>query len=339
MTANRNCPDRASDATDTNELVKAMIEGDRRALAQAITLVESTSDAHRGQAEALLEAAQPHSGRSIRVGVTGLPGVGKSSLIEAVGLHAIQQEHRVAVLAVDPSSSVSGGSILGDKTRMQELARNNAAFVRPSPTGGTLGGVARRTREAMLLCDAAGYDVVFVETVGVGQSEMAVVDMTDMFLLMLLPGAGDELQGLKRGVAELAHVILINKADGDLADQAVQTAADYRAALGLLQPVANDWSVPVATCSMTTGDGVAEIWSLIGRFQKIFEGSGDMARRRSVQTKSWMWSEVDEGLRAALRTHREVKRVLPALEADVTDGRTSATAAARLLLEAFRSAD
>ena len=339
MSANRNRPDRVPDATDTNELLRAVIEGDRRALAQAITLVESTSEMHRGQAEALMNAAQPHSGRSIRVGVTGLPGVGKSSLIEAVGLRAIDQEHRVAVLAVDPSSSVSGGSILGDKTRMQELARNSAAFVRPSPTGGTLGGVARRTREAMLLCEAAGYDVVFVETVGVGQSEMAVADMTDMFLLMLLPGAGDELQGLKRGLAELAHVILINKADGDLADQAVRTAADYRAALGLLQPVANEWSVPVATCSMATGDGVAEIWSLIGSFQKTFDGSGDIARRRSVQAKAWMWSEVDEGLRAALRNHHEVRRVLSALETEVAEGRTSPTAAAGLLLAAFRGGD
>jgi LAO/AO transport system kinase len=339
MSAKRSRPDPASDATETDDLVKAVIEGDRRALAQAITLVESTSEAHRGQAEALLEAAQPHSGRSIRVGVTGLPGVGKSSLIEAVGLQAVDQGHRVAVLAVDPSSSISGGSILGDKTRMQELARNTAAFVRPSPTAGTLGGVARRTREAMLLCEAAGYDVVFVETVGVGQSEIAVADMTDMFLLMLLPGAGDELQGLKRGVAELAHAVLINKADGDLAEQAVRTAADYRAALGLLQPVTNEWSVPVATCSIATGDGVAEIWSLIGRFQNTFEGSGDIARRRSEQAKAWMWSEVDEGLRMALRTHHEVKRVLRALEAEVADGRTSATAAARLLLEAFQIGD
>ena len=336
MTANRSRPDSASDATDTDRLIGAVIEGDRRALAQAITLVESTSDEHREKAEALLDALLLHSGRSIRVGVTGLPGVGKSSLIEAVRLHAINLGHRVAVLAIDPSSSVSGGSILGDKTRMQELARNNRAFVRPSPTGGTLGGVARRTREAMLICEAAGYDVVFVETVGVGQSEIAVADMTDMFLMMLLPGAGDQLQGLKRGVVELAHVILINKADGDLADQAVRTAADYRAALDLLQPAAKEWTVPVATCSMATSEGVAEIWSLISGFQKTFDGSGDIARHRRTQANAWMWSAVGERLREALRTHHEVRRVLPAIEADVAEGRKAPTAAARLLLDTFR---
>ena len=339
MSANRRRPDGTSDATDANSLIEAVIEGDRRALARAITLIESTSDTHRGKAEALLDSLSPHSGHSIRVGVTGLPGVGKSSLIEVVGLHAINLGRRVAVLAIDPSSSVSGGSILGDKTRMQELARNNCAFVRPSPTGGTLGGVARRTREAMLLCETAGYDVVFVETVGVGQSEMAVADMTDMFLLMLLPGAGDELQGLKRGVAELADVILVNKADGDLADQAARTAADYRAALGVLQPAAREWTVPVATCSMAAGEGVAEIWSLIAKFQETFQGSGDIALHRSAQSNAWMWSEVGEGLQEALRTHREVRRVLPAIEADVVEGRKAPSAAARLLLEAFHNND
>lgn len=336
MSADRGGLNGMSDVADTDALIAAVIEGDRRALAQAITLIESTSDAHRVQAEAVFDAILPHSGRSIRVGVTGLPGVGKSTLIEVVGLHAIALERRIAVLAVDPSSSVSGGSILGDKTRMQELGRSSHAFVRPSPTGGTLGGVARRTREAILLCEAAGFDVVFVETVGVGQSEMAVADMTDLFLLMLLPGAGDELQGLKRGVAELAHVILINKADGALAEQAVRTAADYRAAVGLLHSAANDWSVPVATCSMAAGTGVDEIWTLISEFQEKFEGSGDIASRRRAQANAWMWSELGEGLKTALRTHHEVRRVLSEVEGDVAKGRTTPTAAAKLLLDAFR---
>jgi LAO/AO transport system kinase len=331
----RGQPDRTLGASDTDKLVKAVIDGDRRALAQAITLVESTRLADRAGADALLNALLPHSGRSIRIGVTGLPGVGKSSLIEVVGLHAIELGHRVAVLAVDPSSSLSGGSILGDKTRMQELARNDRAFVRPSPTGGTLGGVARRTREAMLLCEAAGYDVILVETVGVGQSETAVADMSDMFLLMLLPGAGDELQGLKRGVVEMADAILINKADGDLADQATRTAADYRAALGFLRPTSNEWSVSVSTCSMATGDGVLNIWSLIGRFREVFGASGDIARRRALQANTWMWSEVGEGLKEALKANSEVRGVLPAIETDVSEGRRAPTVAAHLLLEAF----
>lgn len=284
----------------------------------------------------MLNALLPYSGRSIRVGITGLPGVGKSSLIEVVGHHAIDLGHRVAVLAVDPSSSRSGGSILGDKTRMEELARNDRAFVRPSPTGGTLGGVARRTREAMLICEAAGYDVIFVETVGVGQSETAVADMSDMFLLMLLPGAGDELQGLKRGVVEMADAILINKADGDMVEQANRTAADYRAALGFLRPVSHEWSVPVSTCSMATSVGGSEVWSLIGQFQKIYQASGDIGRRRVVQTNAWMWSEVGEGLKAALRENGEVMRLLSEIETDVSEGRMAPTATAHLLLETFR---
>ena len=312
------------------------MDGDRRALAQAITLVESTHTGHRARADDVLNALLPYSGRSIRVGITGLPGVGKSSLIEVVGHHAIDLGHRVAVLAVDPSSSRSGGSILGDKTRMQELARNDRAFVRPSPTGGNLGGVARRTREAMLICEAAGYDVIFVETVGVGQSETAVADMSDMFLLMLLPGAGDELQGLKRGVVEMADAILINKADGDMVEQANRTAADYRAALGFLRPVSHEWSVPVSTCSMATSVGGSEVWSLIGQFQKIYQASGDIGRRRVVQTNAWMWSEVGEGLKAALRENGEVMRLLSEIEADVSEGRMVPTATAHLLLETFR---
>ena len=319
-----------------DNLVKAVLDGDRRALAQAITLVESTYTAHRARAEEVLNALLPYSGRSIRIGITGLPGVGKSSLIEVVGLHAIDLGYRVAVLAVDPSSSRSGGSILGDKTRMYELARNDCAFVRPSPASGTLGGVARRTREAMLICEAAGYDVIFVETVGVGQSEMAVSDMSDMFLLMLLPGAGDELQGLKRGVVEMADAILINKADGDMVAQANRTAADYRAAFGFLRPASNKWLVPVSTCSMVTSVGGSEIWSLIAQFWQIFETSGDITRRRAVQTIAWMWSEVGEGLKTTLRENVDVMRVLSDIETDVSEGRMAPTAAARLLLETFR---
>ncbi len=309
--------------------------GDRRALARGITLVESTRNDHRGTADELLQILLPHSGNSIRIGITGVPGVGKSTFIEAFGLYVIGQGHRVAVLAVDPSSKRSGGSILGDKTRMEELSKNDAAFIRPSPAGETLGGVARRTREAMLLCEAAGFDVVFVETVGVGQSETAVAELTDLFLLLLLPGGGDELQGLKRGIVEMADLVLVNKDDGDLADAAQRAASEYRAALHLLGAGTADWPVPVATCSALTGKGIDEAWQWVETFRTTMAPTGALAVRRAAQARAWMWSEIREGLMETLKANRAVADCLPALEADVGEGRITPAAAARRLLDAF----
>jgi LAO/AO transport system kinase len=317
---------------DLADLIRA---GDRRALARGITLVESTRADHREQTSELLDLLLPDAGDSIRIGITGVPGVGKSTFIEAFGAHVIDRGHRVAVLAVDPTSRRSGGSILGDKTRMEELARNESAFIRPSPAGGTLGGVARRTREAMLLCEAAGFDVIFVETVGVGQSETAVADMTDMFLLLLLPGGGDELQGLKRGIVEMADLVLVNKDDGDLADAARRAAAEYSGALHLLGAGTPDWPVPVATCSALTGKGIGEAWRLVEDFHAAMEPAGAIAARRAGQAREWMWSEIREGLIATLKSNRGVAMRLPELEAEVAAGRITPTAAARGLLEAF----
>jgi LAO/AO transport system kinase len=317
---------------DLADLIRA---GDRRALARGITLVESTRADHCEQTSELLDLLLPDAGDSIRIGITGVPGVGKSTFIEAFGAHVIDRGHRVAVLAVDPTSRRSGGSILGDKTRMEELARNESAFIRPSPAGGTLGGVARRTREAMLLCEAAGFDVIFVETVGVGQSETAVADMTDMFLLLLLPGGGDELQGLKRGIVEMADLVLVNKDDGDLADAARRAAAEYSGALHLLGAGTPDWPVPVATCSALTGKGIGEAWRLVEDFHAAMEPAGAIAARRAGQAREWMWSEIREGLIATLKSNRGVAMRLPELEAEVAAGRITPTAAARGLLEAF----
>ena len=266
---------------DVERLSEAIRAGDRRALARAITLVESTRPDHRAGAERLLEALLPHAGRSVRIGITGVPGVGKSTFIERFGLHVIGQGHRIAVLAVDPSSKRSGGSILGDKTRMQDLSTNRDAYIRPSPAGATLGGVARRTREAMLVCEAAGFDVVLVETVGVGQSETAVADMVDMFVLLLLPGGGDELQGIKRGIVELAELVIVNKADGDLADAALRTAADYRNALRLLRPPSPNWRVAVERCSALTGEGIPEVWRTVERYREVLGATGEIASRRA----------------------------------------------------------
>jgi len=317
------------------ELANGVLAGDRRVLAQAITLVESTRADHRAQAEDLLEQVLPKSGGAIRLGISGSPGVGKSTFIEALGLFLIEAGHRVAVLAVDPSSQRSKGSILGDKTRMQDLARAEAAFIRPSPAGGTLGGVARRTREAVLVCEAAGFDVVIVETVGVGQSETAVADMVDMFLLLLQPGAGDELQGFKRGIIELADLFVVTKADGELADAAIRAAAAYQGALQFLRPVNPRWRPPVLSCSSVSGAGVTEVWAAVVRYQDTMSAAGDLAAKRAAQARAWMWSEVSETVLSALRAHPEVARQLADLETAVMAGRTTPATAARSLLQAF----
>jgi LAO/AO transport system kinase len=315
------------------ELARQLVDGDRRALARAITLVESTRPDHRDDAEALLAEILPETGRSIRVGISGAPGAGKSTFIEAFGIHVVEQDHRVAVLAVDPSSSRSGGSILGDKTRMERLTRSPDAFVRPSPTRGTLGGVARRTREAILLCEAAGFDVVLVETVGVGQSEVQVAAMVDCFLVLIAPGAGDELQGLKRGIMELADIVVVNKADGDLAAPAKTTAADYAAALHLLRPRTPGWSPPVLLCSALEGTGIGEVWGAISGYAAQL--GDEIAERRGRQAQEWLWSEVTESLLDALRADATIARRARRLEADVASGTVTPSAAARELLQAF----
>ena len=318
-------------------LVDGIRSGDRRALARAITTVESTRADHRDEAVALLDALLPDTGRAVRIGISGPPGVGKSTFIEAFGLHLVESGHRIAVLAVDPSSSRTGGSILGDKTRMEELGRHPDAFIRPTPGGSQLGGVARRTREAMLLCEAFGFDVVIVETIGVGQSEVAVADMVDLFVLLVSPGGGDELQGIKRGIMELADLVVVNKADGDLAAAAGRTAGDYANALHLMRPKWPDWTAKALQCSALTRAGIAEVWAAVAEFRATVDADGSLEQARSAQAIAWMWSEVRDDLVDAFRDHPKVHTLLPKLEADVASGRISPTAAARRLLEAFSS--
>jgi LAO/AO transport system kinase len=302
-------------------LADALCRGDRRALAKAITLIESTRTDHRAQADALLDALLAHTGQSLRIGISGVPGVGKSTFIETLGLHLIAQGHRVAVLAIDPSSSISGGSILGDKTRMEKLSTNTAAFIRPSPTSGALGGVAEHTREALLLCEAAGFDVVIVETVGVGQSEVAVAGMTDLFVLLQLPNAGDDLQAIKRGVMELADLVVINKADLD-------AAAATRAQ-------ANISGVPVLLASALTGQGVDAVWAAVQSQINNRRAAGTFGARRREQSLAWMWDIIGARLRADFQRHPAVRAALPAVQDDVIQARTAPSVAARGLLNLF----
>ena len=305
-----------------------LVAGDRAALARAITLVESKREDDRAAARELLDGLMPRTGGAIRVGITGVPGVGKSTLIEAMGTSLIAAGHRLAVLAVDPSSTRTGGAILGDKTRMPGLATNPAAFVRPSPSSGTLGGVAAKTREAMLLCEAAGFDVVLVETVGVGQSETAVADLTDFFLVLALPGAGDELQGIKKGVIELADAIAVNKADGPGRDRASAAAADYRAALQILVPADAPWRPPVMLVSGLTGSGLDDLWAKVREHRGLLSERGELTAKRRRQDLGWMWALVDERLRARLRSDPALKDRLPAIEGAVASLAMSPAAAA-----------
>jgi GTPase len=322
--------------TQTAKLADAVRAGDRRALARAITLVESTRGDHRADAIALLEALVPHTGGATRLGISGAPGAGKSTFIETFGVHLVDSAHRVAVLAVDPTSARTGGSILGDKTRMEQLSRRAEAFIRPSPSGGTLGGVARRTREALLVCEAAGFDVVIVETVGVGQSEVAVAGMVDLFCLLLAPGAGDELQGVKRGIVELADLLVVNKADGALEDLARHTAADYAHALHLVRPTTEDGAPRVLTSSGLLGSGIDDVWKAVADGVSAARASGALDRRRAEQAREWMWSEVTDTLLDDFRHDPAVLHEVAALERAVTAGEMSPAAAARELLDAFR---
>jgi LAO/AO transport system kinase len=317
------------------ELAAALRRGDRRALARAITLVESTRPDDRAAADALLTEVMPATGGARRLGISGPPGSGKSTLIEALGGHVIDQGHAVAVLAVDPSSTRSGGSILGDKTRMGELTRRAEAFVRPSPTGGTLGGVARRTREAMLLCEAAGFDVVMIETVGTGQSEVTVEGMVDCFLVLVSPGAGDELQGIKRGIIELADLVVVTKADGDLAGAAAATAADYGSAVRLLRPKHPGWVPMVLPCSALEGIGVDEVWLAAEAFDAALRSDGSRGRRRAEQARAWMWGEIGAALLEQVRDAPDLSALTRGLEADVVAGRLPPPVAAERVLAEF----
>ena len=312
---------------DVERLAQGVRSGDRTMLSRAITLIESKRADHRATAAALTQTLLEATGNAVRVGITGSPGVGKSTTIDALGSMLTRQGHKLAVLAVDPSSRRTGGSILADKTRMARLSIDPNAFIRPSPSSGTLGGVAAKTRETMLLCEAAGYDAVLVETVGVGQSEIAVSDMTDFFLVLVLPGGGDELQGLKKGVVELADMIAINKADGDNLARAKLTAAEYGAALHILAPASVNWTPPVVTYSALKDDGVEALWNHILDHRQRLTASGELAARRGEQQVKWMRSMLEERLYAPLRSDRAVKAALPQLEADVAAGRVAPGAA------------
>jgi LAO/AO transport system kinase len=318
--------------------VRAVLDGSRAGLARAITLVESTRPDHRRMAQQVLTELLPHAGQANRVGITGVPGVGKSTFIDAFGTMLTRRGHRVAVLAVDPSSSRTGGSILGDKTRMHRLAADPAAFIRPSPSSGTLGGVARATRESMVIMEAAGYDVVLVETVGVGQSEIAVAGMVDTFLLLALARTGDQLQGIKKGVLELADVIAVNKADGPHEKDARAAARELAAALRLLQDPSAPWRTPVLTCSAQEGTGLDEVWARIGKHRAALEAAGEMERRRADQQVSWTWSLVRYQLLDRLHAHPGVRAIAPGLELKVRDGSVTPGAAADQILEAFGAA-
>ncbi len=312
---------------DISDLARGIGAGERAVIARAITLIESRRNDHQKAALRLVQELLPSTGKAIRVGITGAPGVGKSTTIDALGTFLSGKDHKVAVLAVDPSSARSGGSILADKTRMPRLSGDANAFVRPSPSSGTLGGVAAKTRESMLICEAAGFDVVLVETIGTGQSETMVADMTDFFLVLMLPGAGDELQGLKKGVIEIADMLAINKADGDNINRAKAAAAEYRAALQILNPRSPNWSTPVVTYSALTGAGIAKLWDTVLEHRERMIKAGELEARRREQQVKWMWAMLEERVFARLKSDPILKAKLPRIEAAVAAGRMSAVLA------------
>jgi len=319
-----------------SDLAAGVRAGNIRALAKAITLVESRNIDHSLAATTLLDELLPHTGNAIRIGISGVPGAGKSTFIEAFGLHLTALGRKVAVLAVDPSSQRSGGSILGDKTRMEELSRDDRAFIRPSPAGDTLGGVARKTRETMLICEAAGFDVIIIETVGVGQSEITVASMTDFFLLLQLPNAGDELQGIKRGVMEIADAIVVNKAEGDNRPRADLARQQCVNALHMLSPKSPHWQVPVLLCSALQREGVDAVWTTIEAFRQVMQRSGEFQEKRALQNSDWMWTLLMDDLKETFLRHPRVEALLPQLQDSVAAGVTTPGAAARRLMEVFR---
>lgn len=317
------------------ELFEGVLKRDRSFLARAITLAESNLVNHFSEAQALLQKLLPYTGRSIRIGITGVPGAGKSTFIESFGMHLCSLGLRVAVLAIDPSSSISGGSILGDKTRMEQLSKNPFAFIRPSASGGKLGGVHRKTREAMLICEAAGFDVILIETVGVGQSETVIRDMVDFFMLLVLTGAGDELQGMKKGIMELADAIIVHKADGDNKAFAEQTKMEYNRILHFLHPATKGWTSKAYTCSSLENNGIIEIWELIKKFEKTGKESGVFEERRKRQSRDWIHSMIIDQLQYSFFHHPDVKNILPKLENEVIAGEKTAASAVETLFKAF----
>lgn len=314
------------------DYINGVRKGDRTILAKAITLIESNSPEHIDKAQAVLKELLPHTGKSTRVGITGMPGAGKSTFIEALGCYLTERGHKVAVLAVDPSSSISHGSILGDKTRMEKLSQDPNAFIRPSPSGGVLGGVARKTRESMLLFEAAGYDVLLIETIGVGQNEITVRSMVDFILLMMIAGAGDELQGIKKGIIEIADAIVFNKADGDNRPRTLAAREEYERALHYLYHATEGWTTHAFTCSALTGEGIAEIWRVIEKFKAVTDKSEVWDIRRKNQQRDWLHALVEEHLSRNFFTDPKIKAILPQIEQEVMDGKTTAIAAARRLL-------
>ena len=316
----------------SENFVQGILNGNRRMIAKTITLIESSLTAHQEQAFAVMEKLLPHTGNSIRVGITGVPGVGKSTFIENLGVYLADIGHKVAVLAVDPTSRRSGGSILGDKTRMEKLAAHENAFIRPSPAGDTLGGVAAKTREIMLTCEAAGFDVILVETVGVGQSETSVASMVDFFLVLMIAGAGDELQGIKKGVLELADGIAINKADGENLKAVEKAKGDLDMAMHLITPETPTWSTPVLTCSSVIDGGTQPVWETILDHQKKFKASGEFLQRRKNQTLEWMWTLVEEGLKQRFKSNEKINKKIPLISQQVENEKISPTAAAEELL-------
>jgi LAO/AO transport system kinase len=318
-----------------DEYFKGIMEKDRTIIARAITLIESNAKRHFEQAQELLQRLLPYTGNSIRIGISGVPGAGKSTLIEALGLELCELGHKVAVLAVDPSSSITGGSILGDKTRMEKLSNHPNAFIRPSPSGGMLGGVARKSRETLLLCESAGFDVLLIETVGVGQNEVTVRSMVDFFLLVLITGAGDELQGMKKGVMEICDAILINKADGDNYIRAKAAQTEFSNMLHYLRPATQGWTSKSLTCSALYNKGIVELWQVIEEFQKLTEASGVLQERRKNQTLQWVFTMVIEQLKSRFYDHEGVKNLIPVIQDELMNDRMSATKAATILLERF----
>jgi len=317
---------------DPQEYVEGVLAGDRRTLSKTITLIESSLTAHQEMAGKVVDRLVDHSGKAVRLGITGVPGVGKSTFIESLGMMLVDKGHRVAVLAVDPSSKRSGGSVLADKTRMEKLAVETRAFIRPSPSGGTLGGVARKTRETMIACEAAGFDVMIVETVGVGQSETTVASMVDFFLVLMIAGAGDEIQGIKKGILELADAVAVNKADGDNIEKAELARKQYANALHLLMPATPSWTPPVLTCSALEMTGIDVIWENVLEHRKKLMHTGELAEKRQAQALDWMWALVEEGLKLRFHKNTEITQLLPKLQKAVINGKTAPTVAASTLL-------
>lgn len=335
MTADDKKPATKRRQLTEEDYVNGVLSGDRSFLGRAITLIESQNAQHQKMAQTVLQTLLPHTGKAKRLGITGVPGVGKSTTIEAFGCNLIEAGLSVAVLAIDPSSGRTGGSILGDKTRMQKLGNTDRAFVRPSPSSGTLGGVTRKTRETMLLCEAAGYDVIIVETVGVGQSETTVAEMVDCFIVLMLPGAGDELQGIKKGVLEIADMIVVNKADGDNEIKARAAIAEYRNALHIMKPASPNWSPPVMGCSGLKNTGLDKVWEQVEAFHRTLTATGELPEKRRQQQLRWMWNMIENQLLSALHGDKKVADLLPQVEQSVLDGTMTPTTAVNSVLDAF----